>query len=63
MTKGRLGYLIQILKKGTSQQFHMELPVALGTGGAPSSLWEDDSLGVMSAKGALALEEGTSFKA
>lgn len=42
--------------------FHMELPVALGTEEAPSSLWEDDRLGVMSAKGTPGLEKGTSSK-
>lgn len=42
--------------------FHMELLVALGTEGAPSSLWEDDRLGVISAKGTPGLEEGTSSK-
>lgn len=42
--------------------FHMELPVALGTEEAPSSLWEEDRLGVMSAKGTPGLEKGTTSK-
>lgn len=42
--------------------FHTELPVAPGTEEAPSCLWEDDRLGVMSAKGTPGLEKGTSSK-
>ena len=45
-----------------SVPFHTELPVALGTEEAPSSLWEDDRLGVMSAKGTPGLEKGNSSK-
>lgn len=46
----------------SSQRFHTELPVAPGTGEAACSPWEDDSLGVMSAKGTSALEKCISSK-